>query len=239
MIVNIKNNQSGNALWFILLAVALLGFLTAFLSRGTSSTNQSGSIEKARIKASSLLQYTKSIENAVQKMVLNGVGENDLDFVGINVAHNNPSCTEHTCEVFNVNGGGIAYRSASKILGDKNFTNDWIVSTGNRVGGLGCDDATNSCRELMLLLPGLSDTICKQINSVAGVSNPSSAPPQQQYIEEGVAFTGSYSDNTANRMLGGSDATNESPQVAYKSAGCVTKFNGTPTNYLFQVLIAR
>lgn len=239
VMISTQNNEKGNALWFILIAVAMLGFLTAFLSRGTSSTNQTGDIENARIKASALLQYTKTVENAVQKMIINGASENDLDFVAISAAHDNPDCSQTHCEVFNIDGGGITYRSAAKIMGNTNFSNNWIVSTGNRIGGSGCDDATDSCRDLILLLSGVSDTICKQINSVAGVENPSSAPPQQQYVEEGTPFTGSYSVNANNRILGGSDASNESPQIAYKNAGCVTKFNGTPTNYIFQVLIAR
>ncbi len=234
-----KETQAGNALWFILLAVALLGGLTAILSRGTSSTNQTGGIERARIKASSLLQYTKSIENAVQNMMLSGISENNLDFKAINASHDNPDCDNTDCEVFSAQGGGISYRSAKKVLGNANFTDDWIVSTGNRVGGHGCDDETDSCRELTILLSGIDDTLCKQINSVSGIENPSGTPPQQQYIEEGTPFTGSYSVNANNRLIGGTDATNESPQAAYKTAGCITRFTGSPTNYFFHVLIAR
>lgn len=172
-------------------------------------------------------------------MIISGVSENDLDFVAIGASHDNTNCTENHCEVFHVDGGGIPYRTAAEIIKDQNFTNNWLISTGNRVGGMGCDDASDSCRDLLLLLSGLSDTICEQINRIADIDNPSSAPPGQQYVEEGTEFTGSYSVNIQNRILGGSDATNESPEVAYKSAGCVTKFDGTSTNYLFQVLVAR
>ncbi|MGH1456126.1 MAG: hypothetical protein ACRBDI_05045 [Alphaproteobacteria bacterium] len=235
----IIKNEQGNALFFILLAVALLGFLTALMSRGTSSTNQTGDIERARITASSLLQYTKSIETTVQNMVLGGISENDLDFIAIGGAYDNPNCTETTCEVFNVDGGGIPYRPASRVLNDKNFANNWIISTGNRIGGMGCDTASHACRDLIILLSGISDAMCLQINKIMDIENPSNNPPQQQYVEEGTIFTGSFSVNTNNRILGGSNTTNESPQIAYKSAGCVTKFDGTSTNYFFQVLAAR
>lgn len=235
---NLKN-QNGNVLWFILLAVALMGFLSAVLSRGSSSTNQTGDVERARIIASSLLQYSKSVENAVQNMLLQGISENDLDFVDIDATYDNPNCTERACEIFDAQGGGIPLRSTADVISDTNFTNDWIVSTGNRIGGMGCDDADHSCRDLLLMVSGVSDTLCKQINAINDIENPSNAPPQQQHVEEGDPFTGSFSSNTNNRILGGTNASNESPQVANKTVGCVTKFNGTATNYFYQVLIAR
>lgn len=234
-----NENENGNVLWFILITVALLGFLTAFLSRGTSSTNQTGDIERARIKASALLQYTKSIETAVQNMALKGISESDLDFIEIDAAYDNPNCTTNECNIFHQDGGAVTYRSPSKILSNAGFTNNWVISTGNRVGGMGCDNNTDNCRDLLLLLSGIPQSICKQINNLSGITNPSGDPPQQQYIEEGDPFIGSFTGNTQNRLIGGTDTTNEAPQVSYKGTGCVTKFSGTPTNYLYQVLIAR
>ena len=234
------SDQNGNAIWFILLTVALLGFLTAVISRSTSSVDQTGGVERARITASTLLQYSKSIHTAVETMMLGGVSENDLDFVAISAAHNNTNCTVTACEVFDTEGGGIPYRSAANIIRQNSFANDWFVSTGNRIGLMGCDTASNACRDLTLLLKGITDETCLQINKLMNITNPSDAPPQQEEVEEGTAFTGSYSVNADNELLGGSNAVNESPQVEAKEAGCVHEFGGgADDNFFYQILIAR
>lgn len=233
------DSQSGNVLWFILLAVALLGFLTIVISRIGSSVEQSGNIEQTRVRASALLRYGKSVETAVSQLLSQGISENNLDFSAIGASYNNPNCTETSCKIFQMEGGGINYRKPSEILGDANFSENWVISSGNRIGGLGCDDPTDECRDLILLVKGLPDTLCKQINSIMNIQNPAGAPPQQQNIDDATPFTGSYSASGANYILGGTNATNESPQVASKSSGCVTKFSGTSSNYFYDVLLAR
>lgn len=234
------SDQNGNAIWFILLTVALLGFLTAVISHSTSSVDQTGGVERARITASTLLQYSKSVHTAIETMMLNGLSENDIDFIAISAAHNNTNCTVTTCEVFHTQGGGVPYRSAANILRQNDFANDWLVSTGNRISLMGCDGASNTCRDLILLLKGVSDVTCLQINKLMNITNPSGAPPQQQQVEEGAPFTGSYSVNVNNELLGGSDAINEAPQVEAMEAGCVHEFGGgADDNFFYQVLIAR
>ena len=72
--------QNGNALWFILLAIALLGLLTAVMTRSSGTDNDTGSYEKNQIAANEILQYAKSIENAVQNLLARGCSENDISF---------------------------------------------------------------------------------------------------------------------------------------------------------------
>ncbi len=237
---DIIQNQNGNALWFILLAVALLGFLAGAVSRNSSSVNQSGSVEQARIKASALLRYSKSVETAVQQMMLNGISENDLDFVAINAAHDNSNCSDAECEVFDIKGGGIQYRSVANILSDSSHSDIWHVSTENRVYQFGCDDADNGCTELLLLAKNIPKAICLQINKIQGITNPSNDAPRQSEILEGSEFTGSYSSTINSVSIGGTNTTNEAPQVKGKEAGCVYEFGSSQNIYHFyQVLVSR
>ncbi len=240
MIRSFQKCETGNALWFILLAVALLGFLTAFLSRGTSSTNQTGDIESARIKASALLQYTKSIETAVQNMLLSGISESDLDFSAINAAHNNPNCTEDRCEVFNTNGGGIPYRSAAKVIGNSNLIINWHISTANRNYLFGCDTGNNSCTELLLLLTNIPKSICLQVNRIQKITNPNNDAPQQTEMAEGSAYNGTFASSGLNTVYIGGTTAAEAPEVRGKQAGCVYEFGGGQNKYHFyHILIAR
>lgn len=233
------DSQKGNALWFILLVVALLGILTAVVSR-TGNINQTGSVEQSRIRAASILRYAKSVENAVQKMVTDGISENDLDFVAISAPHNNPNCITNECEVFHTEGGGLEYRTAANILGDNNFTGNWQISGDNRLHQMGCDDNDAGCTELLLLLEGIPQMLCLQINAIQNITNPADDAPRQKELEVGTAFTGTFGGSINSDFIGGTNATDEAPQVAGKSTGCVYKFGGGANKYYFyQVLIVR
>lgn len=235
------DSESGNILWFLLLTVALLAMLTFIVSRNSGTVNQSGRAEQDRIRASSLLRYTKLIETAVQKMVLNdGISENDLDFIALGAAHDNTNCASAYCEVFNVEGGGVDYQSAADILGDESFTYNWHISTGNRVGGMGCDDASANCKELLLLLEGVPESLCLQVNKILDIINPSGALPQQNAVDVGPEYTGSFTANAANEYIGGTNATNEAPQVRGQQAGCVYEFGGgSNTVFYYHALLPR
>lgn len=232
--------ESGNALLFILLVVALLGFLTAVISRNTSSVDQAGDIEQARIKASSLLQYTQSIETAIQNMMLQGMSVNDLDFVRIGAAYNNTNCTESLCEVFNVEGGGIPYRSPAEVLGNSSINSNWHISTANRVHEFGCDTNNSSCTELLLILSDIPKTICLQINKIQGIDNPSGDAPKQNTVTEGDAYDGTFQSSGLNLFeIGGTDTSNEAPEVYGKQAGCVHEFRSEDRYQFYHVLVAR
>ncbi len=239
---NFMNNQfdnnSGNALWIILMAIAMLAFLTGIIARSSSSVNQSGSVEQARIKATSLLRFSQSVNTAVQQMMMNGMSENDLDFLAISGAHNNTNCTATNCEVFHTDGGGIAYQTPAQLMNDTSHTDIWHVSTENLVYQFGCDTADNGCTELLLLAPNIPLNICLQINKIQNITNPSNDAPRMLDILEGSAFTGAYSATVNASSIGGTDVTDEAPQVKGKGAGCVYDVTDD-IYYFYQILIPR
>lgn len=235
------SNQAGNAIWFILLAVALLGFLTALISRSGSNVNQTGDFERDRIKAAALLRYAQSIQNTVQTMMLKGVSENDLDFIAIDAAtYDNPNCNDTYCNVFHVEGGGIPYQSASDILKLSGYSDDWRVVTGNRLYQFGCDDVSASCTDLLLLAPDIPQDICIAINRIQDIENPSDDAPRQIDVSDDTEYTGAFPNVEPNALIGGTNVSNEAPQVRGKAAGCVYVFGGGANTYHFyQGLIIR
>lgn len=229
-------------LWFILLAVALFGILAAVISRSNSSVDQTASIEQARLKASALLRFGKSVQQSVQQMILNqGVSENDLDFLKIDSNHDNVNCASDECDVFAQTGGGISYRTAAQVLGITTFTNNWHISTNNTVNQFGCDTTNNRCTELLLTLKNVPQSVCIEINKIQKITNPSEDAPQMNRIIEGDAFDGTFVTTGINsNQIGGSNATNEAPEVNGKSAACVYEFGGSPASYVYyQVLLER
>ncbi len=235
-----KDNQNGNILWFILITIALFGALATMISRNSSSVNQSGNIEKARIAAAALLRHSKSIEHAVQKMILNGISESDLDFTAISANHDNPNCSTGKCEVFNVAGGGITYKSPAKIINNPSYNGNWLVSSQNLVYQQGCDALSSSCTELLLLAADIPKSVCLQVNAILKITNPNNDAPQQQEILDDEEFAGIYSSTVNSKFIGGTDITNESPELNGKSAGCLFEFgSGQGKYYFYHVILAR
>lgn len=226
--------QSGNALWFVLIAVVLLGVLTAAVTRTSSSVEQTGGVEKARITAGNILRYSSGIETAVAKMLLSGTSESDLDFIAIGADFDNTNCATPNCDVFNIAGGGIAHRTAKQIIGRENVTDkNWVVTNTNRFGGSGCDDDTPPCADLALILQDIPDQVCVQINALQTANNAGSIIPVAAQVNT-TPFTGDFSQ-TASTLIG---AEGSAPELAGKNAGCaVDKANNTNTFY--QVLLAR
>src|SRR5262245_7145714 len=113
-------SQSGNALWFILIAIVLLGALTMLLTRSGSTSSQSGNVERLRITASQILRYAKGLESAVDQMKTRGVSENEISFQNSTTATNytNATCTRTDCKVFDVGGGGQDYKAAPSGAND-------------------------------------------------------------------------------------------------------------------------
>lgn len=228
-----SNSQNGNALWFILLVVALFGALTATLSRNVGTVNQAGDIEQARIRASSILRYTTSIENAIQTMVMQGMSESDLDFSQIGTDYENTNCTDDNCKIFK--GGGIPYRSLSSVMSGST-SQDWVVSAQNFVYLAGCDDANNTCTDLLLVAPEVPKSVCLQINSMQGITNTNGNPPQMGSFLIDEKFNGAFTNIISNHAIGGINPTTEAPEVQGRSAACV-EVSGT--YYFYQLLLAR
>jgi hypothetical protein len=228
--------ESGNALWFVLLAVALLGILTAVISRTSSTVEQTGGVEQARIKATSILRFGQSIENAIQQMGMGGVSESDLDFVAISEDHDNPNCSDKSCEVFAAAGGALGYRMPEDVTGINNFTGKWIITSANRVKQFGCDDDDTSCMDLILTLTDVPDALCLEINKMQSIPNTDGKPPRLGGLVL-KPYVGTFAE-TNNILIGGNDAAREAPDVKGKSAACVSDL-ASKKNVYYQVLIGR
>ncbi len=227
--------QSGNALWFILIVVALFGALTATLSRNTGTVNQAGDVEQARVRASSILRYSIAIETAIQRMMMQGMSENDLDFSSLGADYENANCTDDSCRVFKTHGGGIPYRDLSSVI-SKTIPQDWVVSAQNFVYLAGCDDADNTCTDLLLVGPNIPRAVCLQINDMQGIINTNGAPPQMGSFLIAEEFNGAFTSTISNDAIGGTNPSTDAPEVQSRNAACV-EVSGT--YFFYQLLLAR
>lgn len=226
--------QRGNALWFILIAIVLLGSLTVLITRSGSSVSQSGDVEQNRIKVSSLMRYAKGIEIAVDQMKARGVSENQISFKNTITAtdYTNTNCTTPDCEIFSASGGGQTY----SVTPNMNDGSDWIFTGANNVGTTAGPIGTTAAgtgNDLIMLLPNVSADLCQQINRELDVGTPGTIP--QDIGITTTAFTGSYAASLS--ILEGDAALVE---LNNKTAGCFIDTGPNPDIvYFYFVLLAR
>lgn len=219
------NTQRGNALWFILIGVALLGALTMILSRGGSTVDQSGDFEQRQVKVSQMLRYAKSLEAGIQQMRLRGVSENDISFWhdsdgnGTEDASDdyfNANCNGLTdCKLFDVGGAGLTYIPPPSGISN---SADWIFSGDNDIDTVG-----TTAPDLVMFLRDVRSSVCAHINRVLGTS-----------------YGGTESDVDFTVFTGAYTATQSINLAAGQQAGCIDYDPGGGVEPLFYyVLIKR
>ncbi len=229
------HRQNGNALWFILVAIVLLGALTMILSRGGTSVNQSGDVEQARLRAGEIMRYAKGIETAIDQMKMRGVAENDVSFetAATGGTYANPNCADDDCKVFGT-GGGRNYRTPPSGTNDGSA---WIFTGDNNVGTAANPVGTSGARtgnDLVMLLPNANEAMCIQINRDLEVGTAGTIPEDTTGVAT-APFTGAY-----DASLTEIDGDGTPFELDGKSAGCFTDTNANPdVTYFYYVLLAR
>ena len=244
-------SESGNVIWFLLLAIALLAALAITITRSSDIAGQNGDVEMTRVQASAILKDAKGVEQAVDRMSMQGVSVGDISFGSSGLSgYANASCADDSCYLYKVAGGGQTYaapseawldsaQSARPFYGEYLFTGKTCVQgVGNQTEDIATDCSTDgdpANEDLVLLLPYVTESLCMELNTLAGVSNPSGAPPVDtgDVWAASPQFTGVFADGasigTGNAVLYG------------KRAGCVEGAGTPPAGaYVFYyVLMAR
>jgi len=204
-----KMRQSGNALWFILIAIGLLGLLTVSLTRGGSSSNDTGDFEQNQIVASEILSYAKSIENAVQSLLARGCSENEISFENNTVTgYSNPDApTDKSCHIFDSAGTGMTLER-----------DDILISSGLQI-----TDVQTSRTDLLFLIEAMDSTLCDQLNRI------SNTPVIDSTYTTPSKFIGAYPTGI---VIGDSGETNSI------QTGCFLDTDNTQ-NIFYHVLHAR
>ena len=190
-IKNIKNLQNGNALFLILIAVALFAALSYAI---TQSGRGGAGIDKetAEIRAAAAIQYAAQMRATIQRMqLINGCTDTEISFETTAWDDGNEPLYVHSssrpaCEVFSSEGGG-----ATLVLGSAFSGNDLITGIGN-------DCSDSSCAELLYRLKVEADEleIAETINKNMGHSelNPLIT---DIIILTNPRFNGTYGDREA------------------------------------------
>lgn len=225
--MTLKNlqDQTGSAIFYILIAVVLfaaLGIAVSNMMRGPVGGSISN--EKAGILAAEILSYAQQVKSTVQDLLIS----NDCEDTDISFENNIVSGYEHTpaardkCKVFGSDGGGLSWQSPTEKM---NEGSEWYFTGLHPIHRIGSTSVVES--ELLLMLEGVSQEVCAQINVILG-------NPEQMLDSHGIASSNSRFDGT---YITGPHLGN-SGDPADKKSGC---FYNPPSekNFFYYTLIAR
>ncbi len=217
------NAQAGNAIWFILLAVALMAALTIAITRTSDTVDQAGDTERGRVQASDLMKFTKGLEATIKQMMLRGISENDLCFHDVSWGHNDyngASCADTANRLFHVEGGGLEFKRFANVTG-------WEVSGGNAVLDVG-----TAALDLVIEAE-IPAALCREIDGLLGIALAGGDAPVDD-VDARPRFAGTYAiGGGATDTVVGDDAA----AFAGKTAGCRKSSSGD--YYFYQVLLER
>jgi hypothetical protein len=176
-----QNGQKGNALFLILIAVALFAALSYAV---TQSGRGGGTIDRetAMIAASQITQYPSTLRTAITRMVIAGTTTGTLQFfVDADDATAQGGYT-YTAEdnIFASTGGGSVRQTPPSNVGAT--VDDWVyldvlhASNGYYITGIGTDTDVDG-RDVIAALAGISKTVCEQINKGLGIPVVTSVSP--------------------------------------------------------------
>lgn len=222
-------NESGSAIFFIFIAVALLAALSFAVSQSSRSSGKSLTEDRARLAASEVIAYGDTVAKSIGQLRLRGITE-----TGIRFSHPDADPaygvydTTPRAEIFNPQGGGVLFRKPPP-LAVSNSTATYVFTGENAVESIGADCGTADCNELLITLSNVKPEVCQFINYILGYAGKSDPLPDDSDMGM-TPFAGTYAVSDT--------ISDESSFLSGKTAGCHLNA-GTGENVYYQVLIAR
>jgi len=187
--MTIKNNQSGNVLLIVLLAVTLFAGLSFTISRSMRSESTTRiSDREVRLASTEIIEYAARVERAVSRLRRRGCSENELSIEGtgkfmVNVdghplgLENKNAPEDFRCHVFHSSGGGVVERFpalekvaiSARDLGKAGMDPRAMRFAPVRVLGHGSDDNDARGTDLVMIVGRLSEKGCQDINEALGI----------------------------------------------------------------------
>ena len=230
-----NRSQSGSAIIYILIAIALLAALAFTIMNTSRSGGESLTALQTRVIADEVIQYGETVANAVQKLKLRGCTDNEISFEtdATGATYENGSApTNESCHVFSLSGGAIQWQEGRPDIEDPSSYAKYSYKD-IAIPGMG-----TSAADLVLMLepddsPAVKfDQVCLRINKNLKLQDESdSSLLTDEAAGAWSAFTGTYDD--ANLLWG------NSAELVGQPAYCVYENDNILGAFFLQTLIAR
>lgn len=228
-------NQRGSALFYILIAIALLAALSYAVARSTRGNVDQLSAEQSRLLASDMLEYANVVASATGQIKMRGVKDSSLCFDAPQAIedYDYAGCADSYNKIFDLGGGGVTYATLADnaVAGSAPSDAQWHIYGDNEVNGIGTTCGSDACADLALVASGIEPAVCKKINELLNVTDRDADPPTDPGL--GVTpFIGTYGYNNT---IGN---TAVASPLNSQAAACF--YNSTNSSYVFyKVLVAR
>ena len=189
--------QSGNALIYILIAIALFAALSFSLSRQTGGSNTK-EVEYANtsLYALDIMDYSVQTKSILDQMIFSGTDIGDLDFtkpgdVGYNVA-------PHIHKVYHPEGGGLIHAVLdAKAINEVSTPPDagWYLGRINNV-----EWTTTAATDVIITAHQINRGICEEINK--SITGTATIPALIGNIDDYLVDTGTNNDLTVAACAG-------------------------------------
>ena len=222
-----KKPESGNVIFFILLAIFLLGLVTAAL-RSTGIESAGIDREDVSIKVSQIRQNAGEYEHAVNLVMQNGISENDISFAALDAPSDYGTYNSNPkAEIFNTGGGAARFRSAPSGINDGS---GWEFYGNTAIPQMGTD-----APELLAVLPNVTEDFCQQVNLINGQT------AQQPIDGGGCVNAGAGLRFGSSSHFSAAPNTMDEASFTLKPApeACVQCSAGSTTYNYYHVLMAR
>lgn len=233
--------SSGNALFLILIAIALFGALSyAVTNVSTGAKNTSG--ENTSLKTNDLLEYAGALKAGVNLVYThNNVSESDIRFAhpDLDAGYGTYASLEAKQLVFDKEGGGVVLKPVDTSILDSTYSG--VAGYGKYLftGTLAVKDVGSNLPELLVVVPFLSQQACAEINRKIGVND----IPQDfsVYIAANyttVQFAGGFPGGNGL----GDDGYANAGLIAGKTSLCIQSVGAFPvanTYHFYSVLLER
>ena len=239
-------NECGNVLFLILIAIVLIGLLTAAIQSTNRPEGANIDNEALIIRATEVQRYASELERAVKYIMENGKSESDIRFAHPDAPSDYGDLSadvDPSDQVFHLDGGAANYREPPDGINDGSA---WEFYGGTHIPGMG----TSSRAELVAVLPNVTQAFCDRINMLnnqsaapvdpgAGVASGTNAGECIHLEDDGRFRDGRTFFSSVNLMDETSFAQDPNTSAARPAPqACVTCTAG-PANHFYHVLIVR
>ncbi len=245
------NNQSGNVLFLILIAVALFAALSYAVTQSTRGGGDA-SEEKTGIQLAGLTQYGDLISTSIlRSRIINKLEDWELCFHSNNWGHNDylantpvNVCGNSATNIFSNDGMGVPWSEPDETLLDTSRSADPTYGayryTAWRVKNIGDD----SLDEIMMMVSYIKRDTCIKINDELGITNTGGHPPVEAAQISGstqsvyncrFGSSGSFCAGASLTALNGNNG-----ELSGQHSGCFYSTNlwGVANGYVYYKVLA-
>ncbi|MGB1077091.1 MAG: hypothetical protein ACPG05_02195 [Bdellovibrionales bacterium] len=225
-----KNAESGNIIFFILIAVVLMAYLAFAIMRGDGGSRNNINKEQLIIYATEVEQYGSELAQAVKIVLDTGISEADISFAHDNAPSEYGTTTGSppSTQIFSSYGGQAEYRLPKS---DISTASNWEF-----YGELQMPQVGSSRADLIAVLPNVTREFCDVFNTRQGLDITSTYPADSvECIYSGIA--GNRYDGDFNATPNNLDLTTFSAMPALRA--CVACIGSSPAYHVYSVIYER